>query len=138
MTSAATLPITDGFWAASTRDSTISFTVRLPASTVPRRSTMSPRDAGTETLRISLASATLVYVRACSTWRLHSRSTMTAKSANTTTPITLRRRSGREGVSSGEATTAATLTLRRGRMRGWRGALRAPWAPPRRPDAGLA
>ncbi len=35
-------------------------------------------------------------------------------------PTTRSRTLGLDSTSSGEATSAATLTLRRGRMRGWR------------------
>ena len=50
-TSAATMPTMLGFWAASARDSRISSSGMLDTSTVPPRSTTSPRARPTLTTR---------------------------------------------------------------------------------------
>ena len=130
-TRAATCPMIPGSTSASCRDRTICCSTLLPTKMRSLRSTMTPRGAGTGTVRIWLAATAAAELLAWITWRLQRRRIMTPSSTKKNNPTTTSRTLGRDGCSSGEATRAATFRLRRGRIRGRRAgraaALRAAW-----------
>ena len=105
---------------AVTRESRSSCSGTLVTRTVSLRSTISPRGAATLTTRTWLRVTAAAYDFPSMICSVHSRRTRTRNRTRTTTPTTRRRRFGRDGSSSGEPTSEATLTLLRGRMRGWR------------------